>query len=98
MSGASSPGRSLRRGGAPPRRRLRWRSTLQRCEPGTRRVMKVVQIPNGQFVQNAYLVIDEATAECAVIDPGEEAGLIAQKLRAAGARPVAIWVTHAHLD
>jgi hydroxyacylglutathione hydrolase len=60
--------------------------------------MRVVQIPNGAFVQNSYLVVDEAAAVCAVIDPGEDAGLILQKIAAAGARPVAIWITHAHLD
>jgi hydroxyacylglutathione hydrolase len=60
--------------------------------------VKIVQIPNGQFVENSYLVIDEAAGACAIVDPGEEAGLIAHKLAAAGARPVAIWITHAHLD
>src|SRR5438045_9373267 len=58
--------------------------------------MKVVPIPNGQFVENCYLVIDEAGGECAVIDPGEEAGLIAQKVADAGVKPVEIWLTHAH--
>ena len=60
--------------------------------------MKIVQIPNGQFVENCYLVIDEVSRECAVIDPGEEAGLILRRITEAGVRPVAIWVTHAHLD
>lgn len=60
--------------------------------------MKVVQIPNGQFVENCYLVIDEASGACAVVDPGEEAGLILHKIAAAGARPEAIWITHAHID
>ncbi len=60
--------------------------------------MKVVQIPNGAFLENCYLVIDEAARECAVVDPGEEAGLILQQVAAAGARPVAVWLTHAHLD
>lgn len=60
--------------------------------------MKVVAIPNGRFVENCYLVIDEAGGECAVIDPGEEAGLIAHKVAAAGVKPVALWVTHAHID
>jgi hydroxyacylglutathione hydrolase len=60
--------------------------------------MRVVQIPNGAFVQNSYLVVDEAAAVCAVIDPGEDAGLILHKIAAAGARPIAIWITHAHLD
>ena len=60
--------------------------------------MKVVPIPNGQFVENCYLVIDDAGGECAIIDPGEEAGLIAHKVATAGVKPVAIWLTHAHLD
>ncbi len=60
--------------------------------------MKVVPIPNGRFVENCYLVIDEAGCECAVIDPGEEASLIAHKIADAGVKPVAIWLTHAHID
>ena len=60
--------------------------------------MKIVSIPNGRFVENCYLVIDEAGAECAIIDPGEEAGLIAHKVAAADVKPVAIWLTHAHID
>lgn len=60
--------------------------------------MKVVAVPNGQFVENSYLVIDEASGVCAVIDPGEDADLIAHHLARSGARPVAIWLTHAHID
>ena len=60
--------------------------------------MKIVQIPNGIFAENCYLVVDEAARECAIVDPGEEAGLILHKLQDTGARPVAIWITHAHLD
>ena len=60
--------------------------------------MRVVQIPNGQFVENCYLVVDEQARECAIVDPGEEAGLILHKLAATGAKPVAIWLTHAHID
>lgn len=60
--------------------------------------MKVVQIPNGQFLENCYFVIDEASGACAIIDPGEDAGLIAFKLGAAGVTPVGIWLTHAHID
>ncbi len=58
--------------------------------------MKVVQIPNGQFLENSYLVVDGE--ECAVVDPGEEAGLILYKVAETGAKPVAIWLTHAHVD
>ena len=60
--------------------------------------MKIVSIPNGGFLENCYLVIDEAARQCAIVDPGEEAGLILHKLEQTGARPIAIWLTHAHLD
>jgi len=60
--------------------------------------VKVVQIPNGAFLENSYLVVDEDARACAIVDPGEEAGLILHKLAASGATPVAIWLTHAHLD
>ncbi len=60
--------------------------------------MKVVQIPNGQFLENCYLIIDEATADCVIVDPGEEAGLITYKLQTERVTPVAIWLTHAHVD
>jgi hydroxyacylglutathione hydrolase len=60
--------------------------------------VQILQIPNGVFVENTYLVIDERAAECAIVDPGEEAGLILHKVEQSGARPVAIWLTHAHVD
>ena len=60
--------------------------------------MKIVPIPNGVFAENCYLVIDERAGECAIVDPGEEAGLILHKVRASGAKTVAIWLTHAHID
>jgi len=60
--------------------------------------MKVVSIPNGRFMENCYLVADPARGECAVIDPGEEEALIGRALADLGMRPVAIWLTHAHID
>ena len=60
--------------------------------------MKIVTIPNGAFVENCYLVIAETARLCAIVDPGEEAGLILRQVEQAGVVPVAIWLTHAHLD
>jgi len=60
--------------------------------------VKIVQIPNGVFAENCYLVVDERAGECAIVDPGEEAGLILHKVKETGTKPVAIWLTHAHLD
>ena len=60
--------------------------------------MKIVPIPNGMFAENCFLVIDELTHQCAIVDPGQEAGLILHKIEQAAAQPVAIWLTHAHVD
>jgi glyoxylase-like metal-dependent hydrolase (beta-lactamase superfamily II) len=60
--------------------------------------MRVIQIANGSFLENAWLVVDEAARECAIVDPGEEAGLILHQVAETGARPTAIWLTHAHVD
>jgi hydroxyacylglutathione hydrolase len=62
--------------------------------------VRIVQIPNGVFAENCYLVVAEQPGggECAIVDPGEEAGLILHKVKETGAKPVAIWLTHAHLD
>jgi len=60
--------------------------------------VKIVQIPNGVFAENCYVVVDEQAGECAIVDPGEEAGLILHKVKDTGAKPVAIWLTHAHID
>ena len=60
--------------------------------------MKVVPIPNGVFAENCYLIVDEQAKQCAVVDPGEEAGLILHKIKETGTTLVGIWLTHAHLD
>jgi len=59
---------------------------------------RIIQIPNGVFAENCYLVVDDRAAECAIVDPGEESGLILHKVKETGAKPVAIWLTHAHVD
>jgi hydroxyacylglutathione hydrolase len=58
----------------------------------------IIQIPNGVFAENTYVIVDEQARECAIVDPGEEAGLILHKVEQTGARPVGIWLTHAHVD
>jgi len=60
--------------------------------------MKIVPIPNGVFAENCYLIVDEQAKQCAVLDPGEEAGLILHKIEETGSTLVGIWLTHAHLD
>jgi glyoxylase-like metal-dependent hydrolase (beta-lactamase superfamily II) len=60
--------------------------------------LEVVALPNGQFVENCYLVADTDTGEAAVIDPGEESARFLAELTTRGWSLQAIWLTHAHID
>jgi hydroxyacylglutathione hydrolase len=56
------------------------------------------QLVVGRLQANCYLVGDEATNEIIVVDPGDNAPQIIDRIRTVGQHPVAIFVTHAHLD
>jgi glyoxylase-like metal-dependent hydrolase (beta-lactamase superfamily II) len=60
--------------------------------------LAIVRLPNGQFVQNCYLLADPATREAVIVDPGEEPRLFLDALERRQWRLTAIWLTHAHLD
>lgn len=60
--------------------------------------MKVITLTTGQFAENCYLAIDTDSGEAAVIDPGEEAGVILARLATEGVHAAEIWLTHAHVD
>ncbi len=60
--------------------------------------MRVVTLTNGQFAENTYLVIDESSRQAAVIDPGEDSGLILARIDTERVAVATIWLTHAHLD
>lgn len=54
--------------------------------------------PVTPFEQNCSILVCGATKEAVVVDPGGDARGIAALLEQLGAKPVAIWLTHAHLD
>lgn len=60
--------------------------------------LDVVAIPNGQLVQNCYLVADRRRRLAAIIDPGEEPQLFLAELDTRAWTLTAIWLTHAHVD
>lgn len=60
--------------------------------------LEVVSLPNGQLVQNCYLVADRRTREAVMIDPGEEPAMFLAELDTRGWSLQAIWLTHAHVD
>ena len=60
--------------------------------------MEVQCLIVGPIETNCYLLCDETRKECAVIDPGDEAGRIAVAIRKSGCTPTAILLTHGHYD
>ncbi len=60
--------------------------------------MLIKTIPVGQLETNCYVVTNEATLECVVIDPGDEANTILDYLESNHLRCVAIMLTHGHYD
>jgi hydroxyacylglutathione hydrolase len=59
----------------------------------------IAGFPAGSFAANCYLVATEPGAECLIIDPGQEAEQgIAEIIERYRLRPVAVLVTHGHID
>jgi hydroxyacylglutathione hydrolase len=52
----------------------------------------------GRLQANCYVVGDEETREVMVVDPGDQGPALVAQIRERDYRPVAIFVTHAHLD
>jgi glyoxylase-like metal-dependent hydrolase (beta-lactamase superfamily II) len=60
--------------------------------------LEVVSLPNGQFVENCYLVADRRTGEAVIIDPGEDHRLFLAELGSRNWHLREIWLTHGHID
>lgn len=60
--------------------------------------LEVLAIPNGQFVQNCFLLADRTSSQAAIIDPGEESARFLAELGRRSWKLKAIWLTHAHID
>jgi glyoxylase-like metal-dependent hydrolase (beta-lactamase superfamily II) len=52
----------------------------------------------GAFQENSYLVADPGSDAIAIVDPGSEPERIIGAVEQTGRTPVAIWLTHAHVD
>ncbi|WP_138758412.1 MBL fold metallo-hydrolase [Modestobacter altitudinis] len=61
--------------------------------------MLIRSFPAGAFGTNCYAVASAPGAECVVVDPGMDAVVpLAEMLAADGLKPVAVVLTHGHLD
>lgn len=60
--------------------------------------MNVTVMPLGMLETNCYIVADEASGRCAVIDPGATGAKVLAKVQELGLTPEAVFLTHAHFD
>lgn len=60
--------------------------------------MLIQSLQVGEIGTNCYLLMDEATQEAAIIDPGDEAPRILRMANDAGAKVRYILLTHGHFD
>ncbi|MBR1842823.1 MAG: MBL fold metallo-hydrolase [Oscillospiraceae bacterium] len=60
--------------------------------------MLIKTLTVGQMEENSYVVTDEDSLLCAVIDPGDESNTILDYIEENHLTPVAILLTHGHFD
>ncbi|MEG1291190.1 MAG: MBL fold metallo-hydrolase, partial [Lachnospiraceae bacterium] len=60
--------------------------------------IKVKRYLVSDFGTNCYFAINEDTKEMLVIDPGENAPMLSQEIQKEQLKPVAVLLTHGHLD
>ncbi|MCL2080173.1 MAG: MBL fold metallo-hydrolase [Oscillospiraceae bacterium] len=60
--------------------------------------MLIKTLPVGLLGTNCYVVTDEETLKCAIIDPGAESNTILDYIEASKLTPVAVILTHGHFD
>ena len=61
-------------------------------------MLKIRTLPLGAYQTNTYLVWDEASSACVVIDPGYESDTILLEAKKLGKEIAAILLTHGHFD
>lgn len=60
--------------------------------------MLIKTLPVGQLETNCYVVTNESTLECVVIDPGDESNTILDYIESNHLKCTVIMITHGHYD
>ena len=61
-------------------------------------MLKIHTLALGPYQTNTYIIHDDASRQCAIIDPGYDAPAILGKVNALGLSVEAILLTHGHFD
>ncbi|MCC8081529.1 MAG: MBL fold metallo-hydrolase [Clostridiales bacterium] len=60
--------------------------------------LQVLEYNVGDIGTNCYLLVNTATKETIIVDPGGDAPMLERHITAQGLQPVAVFLTHAHYD
>ncbi len=60
--------------------------------------MIIEAIEAGIYDANCYILVEENTKECGIIDPGGDAGRLISQIDGLNAKPKFILLTHGHID
>ena len=60
--------------------------------------MLIKTLPVGMLATDCYVIIDEESKECAVVDPGAEAAVIIDYIEGNKLKLVTVFLTHGHWD
>jgi len=60
--------------------------------------MLIKTLPVGMLETNCYIVTDEDTKKCVIIDPGADSASILDYVESNSLTPVAVFLTHGHYD
>lgn len=60
--------------------------------------MELFTFPLGQLETNCYVLADEKTRRCAIVDPSDDGDAVAKWLSGKGLTPAYIFLTHGHYD
>ncbi|WP_119354645.1 MBL fold metallo-hydrolase [Azohydromonas sediminis] len=61
-------------------------------------MLRYLTVPVTAFAQNCSIVWCDRTLEAVIVDPGGDLPRLRAAVAELGVRPVAIWLTHAHID
>jgi len=60
--------------------------------------LSVIKLTVGQLKENCYLLVDNKSKNCLIIDPGDEGEYISSVIERQSLKPVKIVATHGHFD
>jgi len=60
--------------------------------------LQIAVVPVTPFQQNCSIVWEPKSNEAAIVDPGGDVPRLQAAIKELGVAPVAIWLTHGHLD